>query len=104
MFGSTAWRRYRLERAKAARERTIRKLRGRASVREAEDIVEAAWLEQLARAGSDDPKVPRLLERERVAFEDATRRRALEAEMDRATLAAIREEISETTRSMPPGR
>ena len=105
MFGSTTWRQYRQARAKAASERTIRKLRGRASVREAEDIVEAAWLEQLARADSEDPKVPLLLERrERSAFADATRRRAAEAEADREKLAAIAQEMSEMTRSMPPGR
>lgn len=102
MFGGAAWRRYRSARAKAAAERTVRKLRGRAAVREAESIVEATWVDQLGRADRRDPRVPRLLARERSAFSAATRRRAAEAEADQQRLAAIAEEFSETTRTVPP--
>lgn len=102
MFGMTAWRRYRTARAKAAGERTIRRLRGRAAIREAEGIVEATWVEQLKRAEHTDPRAPRLLKRERSAFAVAARRREVEAEADRRTLAAITEEISEMTRTVPP--
>lgn len=104
MFGSTAWRRYRTARVKAAGERTVRKLRGRAAVREAENLVEAAWVEQLGRAVGSDPKVPHLLERERSAFHRAAHRRAAEAEADQRKLAAVTEEISEMTRQVPPAR
>ena len=102
MFGISAWRRYRTARAKAAGERTIRKLRGRAAIREAESIVEATWVEQLGRAQDLDPKLPRLLKRERSAFAAAARRRRIEAETDRRTLAAIKEEMAEMTRPVPP--
>lgn len=102
MFGISAWRRYRTARAKAAGERTIRKLRGRAAVREAENIVEATWIEQLGRAEGLDPKLPRLLKRERSAFAAAARRRESEAEADRRRLAAITEEMAEMTRPVPP--
>lgn len=102
MFGARAWRRYRAARAKAAGERTVRRLRGRAAVREAENVVEAAWVDRLGRADRGNPKVPRLLARERSAFLKAARRRAAEAEEDRRTLAAITQEISEMTRTVPP--
>lgn len=104
MFGAKAWRRYRRARARAAGERAVRTLRGRAAVREAEGLVEAAWIDKLDRADRADPRVPHLLEREREAFEKAARRRAAEAEADRLRLAAITEEISETIRTVPPNR
>lgn len=105
MVGWEAWRRYRAAKAKAAGERTVRKLRGRAAVREAENIVEATWVDQLDRAGHQEnvhPQLPDLLQRERSAFAEATHRREAEARADRRRLAAIAEEISETTRSVPP--
>lgn len=102
MFGASAWRRYRSARAKAAAERTVRKLRGRAAVREAESIVEATWVDQLGQADRTDPRVPGLLARERSAFTAAARRRAAEAEEDRRRLEAIAEEFSEMTRTVPP--
>jgi hypothetical protein len=71
-------------------------------VREAEDIVEAAWIDRLDQADHSDPNVPHLVERERAAFIKAAHRRAVEAEQDRRRLAAINEEISEITRTVPP--
>jgi hypothetical protein len=102
MFGISAWRRYRTARAKAAGERTIRKLRGRAAIREAENIVEATWVQELGRAEDIDPRLPRLLRRERSAFAAAARRRRIEAEADQRLLAAIKAEIAEMTRPVPP--
>jgi hypothetical protein len=102
MFGWKAWRRHRSERAKAACERAIRELRGRAAVREAEDLVEAAWIDRLDQADTDDPNVPYLVERERAAFIKAAHRRAVEAEADRRRLAAVTEEITDLTRPAPP--
>ena len=102
MFGRSAWHRHRTARAKAAGERTIRKLRGRAAVREAENTVEAMWVEQLGRAEGIDPRLTRLVKRERSAFAAAARRRRIETEADQRMLAAITEEMAGMTRPVPP--
>ena len=107
MFGSAAWRRHRAAKAQAACERLVRDLCGRAAVREAEDVVESAWIDSLDRAEQTDPTVRGLLERERDAFHEATRQRAAEAEHDRRRLAALAEELAQLTsdpavRTAPP--
>jgi hypothetical protein len=102
MFGAAAWRRHRSARAKAAAERKMRELRGRAAIRQAEDIVEAAWVEELGHADRADPRVRRLLARERSAFAAAARRRAAEAEADWRRLAAIAKEFAEIPGRVPP--
>lgn len=103
MFGWRRWRRYRAARAEAAAERTVRKLRGRAAIREAESIVEATWVDQLDRADQSDPMLSDLRERERSAFAAAMHRRAAEAEADQRRLAAIRAAMPEKTRMRPTG-
>jgi hypothetical protein len=95
MFGSAAWRRHRAAKAEATCERLLRELRGRAAVREAEDVVESAWIDGLDRAEQTDPTVRGLLERERDAFHEATRQRAVEAEIDQRRLAALTRELAQ---------
>ena len=53
MFGSAAWRRHREARARSARERLLRELRARAAVREAETLVESAWIDGLDRSETE---------------------------------------------------
>lgn len=101
MFGSAAWRRHRAAKARAANERLVRDLRGRGAVREAEGIVESAWVDGLDDAERTDPTVRGILEREREAFHRATRRRAAEAEQDRRRLAALAEELRTGSPSAP---
>ena len=104
MFGSAAWRRHRAARVQAARERLAREVCARAAVREAETLVESAWIDGLDRAEEADPTVRALLERERETFYRATRRRAAEAENDRRRLAALTEEMIQSTGTgRPPG-
>jgi len=102
MFGSAAWRRHREARARAAREHLVRELCARAAVREAETLVESAWIDGLDHAEQTDPTVRAVLEREREAFARATRRRAAEAENDQRKMAALTEEIAQAPRMAPP--
>ena len=102
MFGPAAWRRYRAARQKTACERLVRELCGRALVREAEELVETAWIEGLDRAEHSDPTVRLILERERAAFARAARRRAAEAAKDQRRLAAVTAEMVQLTRTGPP--
>ena len=101
MFGPASWRRYRAARARAACERDLWELCGRALVREAEDLVETAWIDGLDRAEHADPTVRLILERERAAFVRATRRRAAEADRDRRRMAAVTAEMVQLTRTGP---
>jgi hypothetical protein len=93
MFGPANWRRYRAARAKAVCERNMQELCGRALVREAEDLVESAWIDGLDRAEHADPTVRLILERERAAFVRAARRRAAEADKDQRRMAAVTAEM-----------
>ncbi|NUR62232.1 MAG: hypothetical protein HOV87_26765 [Catenulispora sp.] len=97
MFGSAAWRRHRAAKVQTACERLARDLHGRAAVREAEGVVESAWIDGLDQAEQTDPTIRSLLEREREAFDEATRQRAAEAEKDRRRLAALTEELAQLT-------
>ena len=103
MFGSAAWRRHRAAKAKAACERTVRELGDRAAVREAEDLVESAWVRGLDRAERTDPTVRGLLEHERAAFAEAGRRREAEAEQDQQRLADARQELARQPGKPQPG-
>jgi hypothetical protein len=103
MFGSAAWRRHRAAKAEEARERLVRDLCGRAAVREAEDMVESAWIDDLDHAEQADPTVRSLLEKERAAFQRATRRRAAEAENDQRRLAELAEEMGTGSPWAPKG-
>jgi ABC-type methionine transport system ATPase subunit len=102
MFGSAAWRRHREARAQAAREHLVREVCARAAVREAESMVESAWIDGLDSAEQADPTARALLEREREAFARATRRRAAETENDRRRLAALTEAMTRSRRTVPP--
>lgn len=102
MFGPATWRRYRATRQKAACERLMRELCGRALVREAEDLVETVWIEGLDRAENADPTVRLILERERAAFLRAARKRASEADKDQRRMAAATAEMVQLTRTGPP--
>lgn len=102
MFGPASWRRYRATRAKEACERNLQELCGRALVREAEDLVESAWIEGLDRAEHADPTVRLILERERAAFARAARRRAAEADKDQRRMAAVTAEMTQLTWTGPP--
>ncbi|MBS2535175.1 hypothetical protein KGQ20_20640 [Catenulispora sp. NF23] len=99
MFGPTTWRRYRAAKAKSACERMIGELSGRALVREAEDLVESAWIDGLDRAEHADPTVRLILERERAAFTRAARKRSAEAEKDQRRLAAAKADLVQLTRT-----
>lgn len=103
MIGPATWRRYRAQRQKAACERLMQDLCGRALVREAEDLVESVWVEGLDRAEHADPAVRMILERERAAFARAARRRANEADKDRRRMAAATAEMVQLTRTGPQG-
>jgi len=101
MIGPANWRRYREARAKAQCERLMRELSGRALIREAEDLVESAWIDGLDRAEHADPTVRLVLERERASFAKASRRRAAEADKDQQRLAAVTAEMVQLTRTGP---
>ncbi|MEY9929074.1 hypothetical protein ABH926_003714 [Catenulispora sp. GP43] len=103
MFGPATWRRHRAARQKAACERVMQELCGRALVREAEDLVETVWIEGLDRAEHADPTVRLILERERAAFVRATRRRAAEADKDQRRMAAATAEMVQLTGTGPQG-
>jgi hypothetical protein len=101
MFGPATWRRYRAARAKEVCERNLQELCGRALVREAEDLVETAWIDGLDRAEHADPTVRLILERERAAFARATRKRAAEADKDQRRMAAVTAEMVQLARTGP---
>ena len=101
MIGPATWRSYREARAKAQCERLMGELSGRALIREAEDLVESAWIEGLDRAEHADPTVRLVLERERASFAKAARRRAAEADRDQQRLAAVTAEMTQLTRTAP---
>jgi hypothetical protein len=77
-----------------ARRRALADLGGRDAVREAEEIVSAQWISTLEASTAADAVTFELLEREKLTYAHAGRRRARAAERDRRRLTVlIRSEV-----------
>lgn len=79
-----------------ARRRALADLGGRDAVREAEEIVSTVWISTLEATTAADAVTSELLERERLTYTHAGRRRARAAERDRRRLTVLIRTAAET--------
>lgn len=95
------WFRRRCPKKRQKRLEMLAELRGRAAVREAEEIVASAWADQLTEAVQSHPGNQQPLEYQQLRLIRAARKRARAAERDRRQLVELGEDPADVAQALP---